>query len=119
MPSGLDNLGITNAAMAGVSAMVSRGPLTNITATAYTIGAKDNGKYLRFTAAGAVTATINQDSAGGAMPMGAELTVEAGGAGGTTITAGTGVTFHGVTGVSAQYAVKRVRKVSANTYTLY
>jgi len=105
--------------MAAVNAMAARGPLTPITTTSYNISNKDVGKYLRFTAAGAVVATVRQDSVGGALTVGSEITVEAGGAGGTTVTAGTGVTFHGVSGALAQYAVCRVRKTAANTYTLY
>lgn len=118
MPANIDNLGISGAAMAAVFDRAALPNLTPNTSTAYTIKPSDNGKYLRFTAAGAVIATVAQDSSG-AIANGGEIVVEAGGAGGTTITAGSGVTFHGASGVLAQYAVRRVRKVAANTYTLY
>ena len=119
MPSNLDNIGITNAGNAAVFALSARGYVRNITGTTYSLLPSDIGKYLRFTAAGAVTVTVPQDPTLGGFPVSGEVIIESAGAGGVTITAGGTAVIHGVTAALAQYGVRRLRKVAANLYTGY
>jgi hypothetical protein len=119
MAANSPNIGITNAAMAGVFATQARGLLKPITGAIYTLNSGDHGKYLRTTAAVGVVLNVPADTPNFSFPPGGETTIEAGGAGGTVITPAAGVTINGASVVLAQHEVVHLRKVAPNTYTAY
>jgi hypothetical protein len=114
----LANLGITNRAMLAVFNMAVGGLPANVAATAYTLLPGDSGKYLSFTATGAVTVTVPPDTPTSSFPVNGITTLQAG-AGGVTIAAGPGVTINGDTAALTADQVRRLRKTGANTYTAY
>lgn len=96
------------------------GPLNLQAGTAYTFVAKDAGKLVQFTNAGAINATIPPNSVR-AFPTGTVLTWEQDGAGQVTLLAGAGVTLRSAGGkvaTAAQYAVASAIKIAINTWLL-
>lgn len=95
-------------------------PLTvdNETSTSYTFALADAGKHKRFTAAGAVTATVPPNSSE-AFPIGTRIRITAAGAGGATLAPGSGVTLNsrgGALASAGQYAVFEIEKVSTDEW---
>jgi hypothetical protein len=92
-------------------------------ATTYTFVADDAESYVRFTAAGAVTATVPNDaSTVPALDIGKSIVLEQHGAGQVTIAADTHVTLHSAGALvktNAQYSVVTLQKTAANEWTMY
>lgn len=94
--------------------------LASSASTSYSVAAADQGKVLRFTAAGTVTATVGTATA---FTAGQRVDILADGAAGVRIAAGSGVTFAGAgTAGTAylleQYEAATVMAVAANTYRI-
>lgn len=94
--------------------------ITASTATAYSVADSDQGKLLRFTAAGTVTATVGTATA---LTTGQRVDILADGAAGVRIAAGSGVTIAGAgTAGTAyllgQYEAATVLAVASNTYRI-
>jgi hypothetical protein len=105
----------------GTSRQIANAPydITPIAGTAYSpqIG-DEQGAYLNFTSASAVTLTVAPDSTTN-FQIGSVITFEQNGAGKVTVAAGAGVTINGVgTGTTAQYAIGVLVKKAPNTWTL-
>jgi hypothetical protein len=114
----LANLGITNRAMLAVFNMAVSGLPVSVAATAYTLQPSDAGKFLDFSATGAVTVTVPPDTPTSSFPLNGVTTLEAG-AGGVTIAAGSGVTIVGNTAALTAEQVRHLRKTGPNAYTAY
>lgn len=86
--------------------------------TAITLASGDEGKYIRTTAATAVTVTIPSS----VFSTGDEILIEQAGAGQVTVAAGTGVTLNNSASNTAktaeQYAVVGLKCVASNVFTL-
>jgi len=85
--------------------------------TSVTGVALDKGKWIRFTAATAVTWTINT----GIHAAGDEITIEQAGAGVVTVTAGASVTINSrgsLIATNGQYAVASLKCISTGVFTL-
>jgi len=86
--------------------------------TAITLASGDEGKYIRTTAATAVTVTIPSS----VFSVGDEIIIEQAGAGQVTVAAGTGVTLNNSASNTAktaeQYAVVGLKCVASNVFTL-
>jgi hypothetical protein len=94
--------------------------LTSSAGTAYSVVASDQGKVLRFTAAGTVIATVGTATA---FTAGQRVDILADGTAGVRIAAGSGVTFAGAgtAGTAytlAQYEAATVLSVASNTYRI-
>lgn len=96
-------------------------PHVNIATTSYTLSASDAGLLLRFTASGAITVTVPQDSAV-TWPVGIYCDIQQAGAGQVTVVAGSGATLH-VSGLTAksrdQWSRLGLQKEAADTWSLF
>ena len=89
---------------------------------ARTLGLADINAHLVFSSAAAVTVTVPSNAVV-AFPIGATVDIEQAGAGQVSLTGEAGVTLNRPAGRAAatagQYAVLRLRKVAADTWTLF
>jgi hypothetical protein len=96
-------------------------PHANVSSTSYTLSASDAGVLLRFTASGAITVTVPQDSAV-TWPVGVYCDLMQVGTGQITVVAGSGASLHksGLTAKSrAQYSRLGLQKHVADSWSLF
>lgn len=93
-------------------------PVSSTAATGITLLATDIGKYIRTTAATAVTVTV---PSGLSIPNYSEFVFEQAGAGQITLSPAAGVTINTSSSLTsaAQYSVIGIKQVSANIYTAF
>ena len=89
--------------------------IRTITGTTDTLVLTDDGKYLRYTNAAAVTATV-PPNASVAFITGTVITMRQAGAGQVTLAAGAGVTLNGDLKTAAQHASIQIIKVDADVW---
>ena len=89
--------------------------IRTITGTTDTLVLTDDGKYLRYTNAAAVTATV-PPNASVAFITGTVITMRQAGAGQVTLAAGAGVTLNGDLKTAAQHASIQIIKVDTDVW---
>jgi hypothetical protein len=100
--------------------VIGVGPIKQISTATHHFDLTDVNRYIQFTPASAVTATVDPDSTVD-FPISTVLTIEQNGVGAVTFAAGGGVTINSAGGnlaMAAQYGVASLVKVAANTWTL-
>jgi len=89
--------------------------IRTITGLTDTLVLADDGKYLRYTNAAAVTATV-PPNASVAFPTGTVITMRQAGAGQVTLSAGAGVTLNGNLKTAEQHASIQIMKVDTDVW---
>lgn len=100
---------------------VGVGPIKTVAGTTYTFELADVNRYIRFTNAGAITATIPLNSVT-PFPLNKVLTFEQAGAGAVMLVGAGGVTINSVNAAlatAAQFSVIQAIKVGADAWTAF